>query len=95
MVENMISPQEIYDDPGRFGGILSVGKKNGHPEYPVSVFGLMKKLFPDFPKKLATSMNGYIVMTKDNKPAILFGDKIVEVVEIPDEIFEEIKEYLS
>lgn len=95
MAGRMISPQAIYDDPGRFGGISSVGKNSGHSEYPVSVFRLMKKMFSDFPKKLAISLNGYIVMTKDDKPAILFGDKIVEVVEIPDEIFEEIKEYLS
>ena len=92
MTDSMISPQQIYENPEKFGGVLSAGKKSDHPEYPVSVFRLMKKMFPDFPKKLAISMKEYIVMTKENKPAILFGDKVVEIIEIPDEIFEEINE---
>jgi hypothetical protein len=95
MIKSMISPQKVYENPEKFGGILKVGKKNGHPEYPINVFELMIKIFPDFPKKLAASMEGYIVMTKDNKPAILFGDKVVELIEIPDEIFKEIEKYLS
>ena len=92
MSESMISPQFLYEHPERFGGVLSEGKKSDHPEYPISVFKLMKKMFPDFPKKLAISMKEYIMMTKEDKPAILFGDKVVELIEIPDEIFEEIKE---
>lgn len=94
MTENMISPQYLYDHPERFGGMLGIGKKTGHPEYPVNVFRLMKKIFPDFPKKLAESMKEYIITTKEGKAAILFGDDIVDLFEIPDEVYDDIKEFL-
>lgn len=92
--EKMISPQYLYDHPERFGGIMSVGKISGHPEYPVGVFKLMKNMFPDFPEKLAKDMKEFIVTTNDRRPAIFFGDDIVDLFEIPDEIYEEIKKFL-
>lgn len=90
--KQMISPQYLYDHPERFGGIMSFGKRSGHPDYPVILFRLMKQIFPDFPRKLASSMLGYIVMTEDHKPTIYFGKDVAELIEIPEEIFEELKE---
>lgn len=94
MTEKLISPRFLYEHPERFGGIMAVGKKNNHPDYPVTLFRLMKKMFPDFPEKLAESMKGYIVTTKDGKPAIFFGGDIVDLYEIPDEVYNEIKKFI-
>ena len=93
MTENMISPKHLYEHPERFGGIMRIGKKSGHPEYAINVFIFMKNVYPDFPKKLAEEMKDYIIMT-NNKPAIFFGDNVVELMEIPDYIYEDIKEFL-
>lgn len=94
MAEKLISPRFLYEHPERFGGIMVVGKKNNQPDYPVSLFRLMKNLFPDFPEKLAENMREYIVTTKDGKPAIFFGEDVVDLYIIPDEIYDEIKKFL-
>lgn len=94
MSEKMISPQHLYEHPERFGGIMSIGKKSEHSEYPITVFRLMKKMFPDFPEKLAENMKEFIMTTKDGKVGIFFGNDTVELLEIPDEIYEEIKKFL-
>jgi len=94
MTDKMISPQYLYEHPERFGGIMAVGKKSGHSDYPVILFNLMKKMFPDFPEKLAESMRDYIVTTKDGKQAIFFGGDVVDLYEIPDEVYNEIKTFL-
>lgn len=94
MAEKLISPQYLYDHPERFGGVIVVGKKSEHHDYSVSLFRFMKKMFPDFPEKLAGSMKEYIVQTKDGKPAIFFGGDMVDLYEIPDEVYDEIKKFL-
>lgn len=94
MAETMISPQKLYENPEKFGGIMALGAISGHNDYPVNVFNLVKRMHPDFSERLASSMKEYIVMTKDNKPAIFFGKDTVNLIEIPDEIYEEIKKFL-
>lgn len=94
MTEKMISPQYLYEHPERFGGIMSIGKNSGNPEYPITVFNFMKKMFPDFPEKLAKDMKEFIVMIKEDKAGIFFGDDTVELLEVPDDIYNEIKRFL-
>lgn len=94
MTEKLVSPLSIYKNPESFVGVIIAGKANGQLDYPVVVLNLMKKLFPDFPEKLARSMKEYIVTTKDGKMCVLFGKDVVDVCEIPDEIYEELKKIL-
>lgn len=94
MSEKMISPRYLYEHPERFGGIMAVGKKSGNTDYPTALFKFMKRLFPDFPEKLADSIKEYVVMTKDGKAAVFFGDDVVDLYEVPDEVYEEIKTFL-
>ena len=94
MTEKMISPLSIYKNPERFFGVIIAGKKNGQLDYPIVVFDLMKRLFPDFPEKLAKSMKAYIMGTKDERPVIFFVKETREYIQIPDEIYEEIKKFL-
>ncbi len=94
MTEKMVSPLSIYKSPESFCGVIVAGNKNRQLDYPVIVFNMMKRLFPDFPEKLAKNMKEYIVKTKDGRPAILFGKDSVNIYEIPDKIYGEIKSFL-
>jgi len=100
MAEKFISPKGIYEDPSKFAGIIKTGAKNGHPEYPVIIFNLMKKLYPEFKEKLGFSMKGYVTIGKDGKPYVFItkdgkNDVYVEPFEVPSEIYDQIKEYLT
>lgn len=96
MSEKMISPRDIYEHPEKFGGVLNSGRKSGNSEYASSVYRLMKKMYADFPEKLAVSMKGFILNTKDGKHGIFFGNdesNIADFCEIPDEIYDNIKKF--
>ena len=63
------SPQEIYDDPKLFGGVLSAGlNERGEfdPSYPRSVHGLLCKLFSDWPQKLYHTLKENDLIACDN-----------------------------
>jgi len=60
---HFISPRELYENPGKFGGVVS----SGIPEEGTSVdLGnarvvdkFMRSLYPDWPKKLSESLSKY------------------------------------
>jgi len=52
-----ISPQQLYDDPSKFVGILAVGLdlQTGKPDLTNAkvVHGFERRLFPDWPEKIS------------------------------------------
>ena len=64
------SPQEIYDDPKLFGGVISVGLTDEggfDPSYPRSVHKLLCKLFPDWPQKLRSTLEANDLIAYDDE----------------------------
>lgn len=64
MTEELISPQEMYDNPCRFAGVMGFGldAETGKVDLSLasSVHSLMEKLWPDWPDKLSAYLKEVI-----------------------------------